>query len=71
MTRIVRTEKVREGYATVTVLTLADAHGALHQREVISFGVAACVLPYDPVRKVALVVRLPRAPLLMAGISTR
>ena len=69
MTRILRSERVREGYATVTLLTLADDHGAEHQREVVSFGQAVCVLPYDAVRRVCLVVRLPRAPLLLAGVT--
>ena len=71
MTRILRAERVRDGYAKVTVLTLVDDQGREHQREVISFGHAACVLPYDPARKVAMVVRVPRAPLLLAGIETR
>ncbi len=67
MTRILDTEVVRRGYATVTLVTLDDGKGAPHQREVVSFGQSACVLPYDPERKVALVIRLPRAPLLLAG----
>jgi nudix-type nucleoside diphosphatase (YffH/AdpP family) len=37
---------------------------------VVDFGESACVLPYDPRRKVALAVRLPRAPLLLVGVST-
>ncbi|MFI4933324.1 MAG: NUDIX domain-containing protein [Caulobacterales bacterium] len=70
MTRIVNAKPVREGYVTVTVLTLVNADGARHQREVVSFGQSACVLPYDPARKVALIVRLPRAPLLFEGVET-
>ena len=70
MTRILHAEVVYDGYAKVRRLTLADDAGSEHVREVISFGHAACVLPYDPVRKVALIVRLPRAPLLLAGIET-
>lgn len=70
MTRILRAERVRDGYANVTVLTLADDQGREFQREVVSFGHAACVLPYDPDRKVAMIVRAPRAPLLLAGIET-
>jgi nudix-type nucleoside diphosphatase (YffH/AdpP family) len=69
MTRIVDSKRVREGYATVTVLTLADDQGQEHQREVVSFGEAVCVLPFDPVRRVCLVVRLPRAPLIWAGVE--
>ncbi|MFI4974021.1 MAG: NUDIX domain-containing protein [Caulobacterales bacterium] len=71
MPRILRTETVYSGYATVRILTLANEDGSdEHLREVVSFGQSACVLPYDPRRRVALVVRLPRAPLLLAGIDT-
>jgi nudix-type nucleoside diphosphatase (YffH/AdpP family) len=70
MTRIVASRQAYKGYATVTVITLDDGHGVLHHREVIDFGQSACVLPYDPARKVAQIVRLPRAPLLLDGIST-
>ena len=69
MTRIVDSKRVREGYANITVLTLADDQGEEHQREVVSFGEAVCVLPFDPARRVCLVVRLPRAPLLWAGVE--
>src|ERR1700761_9412098 len=69
MPRIVRSRLAYDGYAKVTVLTLDDAPGDEHSREVVSFGQSACVLPYDPDRRVALVVRLPRAPLLFEGIE--
>ena len=70
MTRLVRSKTVRQGYATVKVVTLADAAGDEFEREVVDFGESACVLPYDPQRRVALVVRLPRAPLLAGGVAT-
>jgi nudix-type nucleoside diphosphatase (YffH/AdpP family) len=69
MPRIVESRLVYDGYAKVTLLTLADETGETHNREVVSFGRSACVLPYDPDRKVALVVRLPRAPLLLHGVA--
>ena len=69
MPRIVNSRLAYNGYAKVTVLTLADETGAEHFREVVSFGQSACVLPYDADRKVALVVRLPRAPLLLHGVA--
>jgi nudix-type nucleoside diphosphatase (YffH/AdpP family) len=65
MIRLLRSRKAYQGYATVTVVTLAGDDGAEHDREVISFGQSACVLPYDPDRRVALIARLPRAPLLL------
>ena len=52
------------------VVTLLDDAGAEFEREVVDFGQSACVLPYDPARRVALVVRLPRAPLLAFGVAT-
>jgi nudix-type nucleoside diphosphatase (YffH/AdpP family) len=70
MPRIVDSRLAYAGYVKVTVLTLADEDGEPYAREVVSIGQSACVLPYDPERKVALMVRLPRAPLLMQGIAT-
>jgi len=69
MTRILNSRLAYDGYAKVSVLTLAEEGGAPHQREVVDYGQSACVLPYDPDRKLALVVRLPRAPLLRAGVA--
>jgi len=69
MTRILNSRLAYDGYAKVSVLTLAEDGGAPHMREVVDYGQSACVLPYDPDRKVALVVRLPRAPLLRAGVA--
>jgi len=69
MPRIVDSRRAYDGYVKVTVLTLADEDGEPYAREVVSIGQSACVLPYDPERKVALMVRLPRAPLLMQGIA--
>jgi nudix-type nucleoside diphosphatase (YffH/AdpP family) len=37
------------------------------ERDVEDHGRGIAVLPYDPVRRVALLVRLPRAPVLLAG----
>jgi nudix-type nucleoside diphosphatase (YffH/AdpP family) len=68
MPRIVNSQLVYDGYAKVTVLTLAGDDGGEHRREVVRIGQSACVLPYDPQRKVALVVRAPRAPLIAEGM---
>jgi nudix-type nucleoside diphosphatase (YffH/AdpP family) len=70
MTRILASKLAYDGYAKVTVLTLAEDGGEPYHREVVDYGQSACVLPYDPGRKVALVVRQPRAPLLRAGVAT-
>lgn len=36
-------------------------------REIVRHGRAAAVLPYDPVRRTAILVRLPRAPVIWTG----
>lgn len=67
MVRILRTQTSRGFYVTLTLATLVDDAGVEHQREVVSFGESVCVLPYDADRKLAVVVRQPRAPLILAG----
>jgi nudix-type nucleoside diphosphatase (YffH/AdpP family) len=62
--RTVRT--VYQGYCTLMVATLA-ADGDSFEREIEHHGRAACVLPYDPARKMAMLVSLPRAPVIWAG----
>jgi nudix-type nucleoside diphosphatase (YffH/AdpP family) len=69
MVRIVSAKVGYAGYAKVNILTLADDLGRQFLREVVSIGESACVLPYDPERKLALLVRLPRAPLLANGFD--
>ena len=69
MPRIVDSRLAYDGYAKVSVLTLKGDEGGEHRREVVSLGQSACVLPYDPDRRVALVVRLPRAPLIAEAID--
>jgi nudix-type nucleoside diphosphatase (YffH/AdpP family) len=68
MPRIINSRLAYDGYAKVSVLTLAADDGAEFHREVVSIGQSACVLPYDADRNVALLVRLPRAPLIAAAI---
>lgn len=48
---------------------LLGEDGTSFHREVEDHGPAAAVLPYDPERRVALLVSLPRAPLIVAGES--
>jgi len=57
-------ENLSSGYIKVERLRLRLASGAEVIREVESHGDAVAVLPYDPARGCALVVRLFRAPLL-------
>src|SRR6266853_1087326 len=67
--KIVSLDIKYRGWATFQVAQLRLPNGATIKREIEDHGNAACVLPYDPVRKVATVVRQVRAPVLHAGGS--
>lgn len=62
-----KVETVYQGYLTLMVATLRAADGGVFTREIEHHGRAACVLPYDPDRRMALLVNLPRAPVIWAG----
>ncbi len=57
-------ETVYQGYVTLILATLAAPDGATFKREIEHHGHGAAVLPYDPVRRTALMVSLPRAPVI-------
>jgi nudix-type nucleoside diphosphatase (YffH/AdpP family) len=61
MVEILRREVVYKGYSTVEEVTVRLADGGEMTLEVESHGRAVGVLPYDPLRKVALLVRQFRA----------
>jgi nudix-type nucleoside diphosphatase (YffH/AdpP family) len=67
MVQIRKVETVRRGYVTLMVATLVGPDGQAFRREIEDHGRAACVLPYDPERRTALLVSLPRAPVIWAG----
>lgn len=69
MTRILSTRLVRDGYLKISVVTLSGEGGAQVLREVEDHGQSACVLPYDPVRRTAILVSMPRAPVVLAGAA--
>jgi nudix-type nucleoside diphosphatase (YffH/AdpP family) len=60
-------ETVYKGYVTVMTASLVGPDGTEARREIEHHGRAVGVLPYDPERRMALVVRLPRAPVIWAG----
>jgi nudix-type nucleoside diphosphatase (YffH/AdpP family) len=62
-----KVETVYQGYLTVLAATFAGPGGEAFRREIEHHGRAACVLPYDPVRRMALLVNLPRAPVIWSG----
>jgi nudix-type nucleoside diphosphatase (YffH/AdpP family) len=53
---------VYEGRHEVLVATVSDQHGDSFRREIIVRPDASAVLPYDPDRRMGLMVRLPRTP---------
>jgi nudix-type nucleoside diphosphatase (YffH/AdpP family) len=59
---ILRRETTHSGYLTVERLRVRLASGAEVTREMERHGDAVAVLPYDPVGRVALIVRLFRVP---------
>jgi len=71
MTRVLSSRLAYDGYAKVYNVTLTEDDGSPHLRDVVDYGQSACVLPYDRERKVALIVRTPRAPLLRAGVTAQ
>ena len=67
MPAIVGTEVKDDGWAKFLRLTVRLDDGHLLTRQVEHHGEAVAVLPYDPDRRTALLVRLLRAPPLYLG----
>lgn len=65
--RLISSETVFSGWTTLWRIRMRTASGDTVERLVEDHGCAACVLPYDPARRTALVVRLPRPPLVYLG----
>ena len=70
MVAIRSTKVVHDGWTKLRVATLSGDDGVEFSREIEDHGPAVAVLPFDPERRVALLVRLPRAPLLFAGAAS-
>ena len=66
MATIVENRVLYRGWTTLLRLTIADG-GEAYFREVEDHGNAAAVLPFDPERGKAMLVRLLRGPMLLAG----
>lgn len=62
-----KVEPLYKGYVTLMMATFTAADGASFQREIEHHGHSVAVLPYDPARRTALMVSLPRAPVIWAG----
>jgi nudix-type nucleoside diphosphatase (YffH/AdpP family) len=60
-------ETIYQGFSTLMMATLSGPDGTSFRREIEHHGHAVAVLPYDAARRMALVVSLPRAPVIWAG----
>jgi nudix-type nucleoside diphosphatase (YffH/AdpP family) len=59
---IIDVRTIYEGWGRLIALRIRLPDGQVITREVEDHGAAVCVLPYDPERRVAMLVRLFRAP---------
>src|SRR3954469_22202759 len=64
---IVATEVKHRGWSTFLLATVRLPDGSTVTRAVEDHGNAVCVLPYDPVRRTAILVQQLRAPTLYAA----
>lgn len=65
--KVVSTETKHRGWSTFLVATIRLPDGSTITREIEDHGNAVCVLPYDPVRRTAVLVQQLRAPVLFAA----
>jgi nudix-type nucleoside diphosphatase (YffH/AdpP family) len=65
--QILKLETAYSGWCKLFVATIALPDGRSFRREIEDHGRASCVLPFDPVRRTAIVIRQLRAPALHAG----
>jgi nudix-type nucleoside diphosphatase (YffH/AdpP family) len=68
---IEKAEKFYDGWSKCYLLHLLDRHGKRRTYQIEDHGAVACVLPYDPQRKVAILVYQVRPPLIFAGETER
>ena len=60
-------EVAHEGWCRLLVATIRSSDGRILRREIEDHGRAACILPYDSVRRTAILVRQFRAPVFFAA----
>jgi nudix-type nucleoside diphosphatase (YffH/AdpP family) len=58
---------IHDGWGRFHLVTMVSPDGTRHPRQVEDHGDAVCVLPYDPERRVVMLVRQPRVGPLFAG----
>ncbi len=69
-TKIVNVRRVYQGWATISIATVLGENGSTFERLMEDHGRAICVLPYDPARKMAMLVRQFRAPVYATAQQT-
>ncbi|MFA6207510.1 MAG: NUDIX domain-containing protein [Methylocystis sp.] len=67
---VIKVERTHQRWATMSIATIRMPDGKLLLRDVEDHGCAAAVLPYDPLRKTALLVAQLRAAALIAVGAT-
>ncbi len=67
MAEVLQVKPIFKGWSDFSLIRLRLEDGAEVERCVEDHGDAACVLPYDPDRRVALLVRQFRAPVTLRG----
>ncbi len=70
MVAIRSTKLTHDGWLKIRVATLSGHDGVAFTREIEDHGPAVAVLPYDPERRTALLVQMPRAPVMLMGVAT-
>ncbi|MDG2513365.1 NUDIX domain-containing protein [Sphingobium yanoikuyae] len=68
MTEILSSRALYEGWLNLRLVRLRMDDGVECDRHVVEMRRAVAVLPYDPERRVALVVSMPRTPVMLAGL---
>jgi nudix-type nucleoside diphosphatase (YffH/AdpP family) len=60
-------ETLYQGRSSFRIVTVRRADGVIQRREIEDHGQAVCVLPYDPDRRTALLVRQFRVPVFLVN----
>lgn len=68
MTTILNTTVLHKGWLNLLMVALRAPDGVEFERYVVEMNRAISVLPFDPERRVALTVSMPRTPVIMAGL---
>ena len=68
MSRIISTRPIYQDWLNLLLARMRAPDGEECERHVVEMRRAVALLPFDPVRRVALTVSMPRAPVMMAGL---